>query len=219
MYENKAVYPFKISHSNPQNLSIEALEVFYRISSSIMKYLEQHRTIKRSEGKFFTRVLKEIAVSPFAKNKAKLDGKFFNYFFFKVFNFQTFFIENTINALKRKAQSVEENCPKKLILSEGVENTPIESIAKVIVVPTEKLDKPENVPMLNDDKNNINLEKIVESEKSKSPTRRPSHESTATSAATSTTGTNSSSSSSSSESSNSSSDSDSDSSGDKVTIP
>lgn len=157
-----------------------------------MKYLEQHRNIKRSEGKFFTRVLKEIAVSPFAKNKAKLD-------------------ENTINALKRKAQSVDEICSKKLILSESVENTTsIDANIKIIVANTEKTDKPEQIQILNDGKN-------VETEKSKSPTRRPSHESTGTSAATSTTGTNSSSSSSSSESSNSSSDTDSDSSGDKVT--
>lgn len=137
----------------------------------------------------------------------------------KVFNILNLFVENTIIALKRKAQSVEENCSKKLILSEGVENTPIELTSKEIVTaPAEKIDKTENVPMLIDDKNNVNLEKTVELEKSKSPTRRPSHESTATSAATSTTGTNSSSSSSSSESS-SSSDSDSDSSGDKVTMP
>lgn len=107
-----------------------------------------------------------------------------------------------------------------MILNEVVENITVE--AKAIVVSTEKTDKPaETVQLLNDDKNVIvvNLEKNVESEKSKSPTRRPSHESTATSAATSTTGTNSSSSSSTSESSNSSSDSDSDSSGDKVTKP
>lgn len=162
-----------------------------------MKYLEQHRTIKRSEGKFFTRVLKEISVSPFAKNKAKLD-------------------ENTINALKRKAQSLEENYPKKLILSEGLSSIDVNT--KLIVATTEKTNKPKPVQILNDDKNIVNFEKNVETEKSKSPTRRPSHESTATSAATSTTGTNSSSSSSSSESSNSSSDTDSDSSGDKVTI-
>lgn len=120
--------------------------------------------------------------------------------------------ENTINALKRKAQNVEENAPKKLILNESVENTTsIETNANKILVTTEKAIRPETVQTLNVEKPNVNLEKNLESEKSKSPTRRASHESTATSTATST---SSSSSSSSSDSSNSSSSDDSDSSGD-----
>lgn len=76
LYENNASYPFRINHSNPQNLSIEALEVYYRITSSIVKYLEQHSVVNKSIGKLFLRVLKEVGSSPFALNQAKIDSKF-----------------------------------------------------------------------------------------------------------------------------------------------
>lgn len=75
LYENNASYPFRICHSNPQNLSIEALEVYYRITSSIIKYIEQHSTITRLMGKYFTKILKEVGHSSFAMNQAKIDGK------------------------------------------------------------------------------------------------------------------------------------------------
>lgn len=74
LYENNATYPFKINHSNPQNLSIEALEIYYRITASIIKYIEQHSVVQRDVGRLFTRILKEIASSPFALNQAKIDG-------------------------------------------------------------------------------------------------------------------------------------------------
>lgn len=76
LFENNASYPFRINHSNPPNLSIEALEVYYRITSSIVKYLEQHSVVKKSVGKLFMRVLKEVGSSPFALNQAKIDSKF-----------------------------------------------------------------------------------------------------------------------------------------------
>ncbi len=76
LYENNASYPFRINHSNPPNLSIEALEVYYRITSSIVKYLEQHSVVKKAVGKLFLRVLKEVGNSPFAMNQAKIDSKF-----------------------------------------------------------------------------------------------------------------------------------------------
>uniref|UniRef100_A0A336LS40 CSON002665 protein n=1 Tax=Culicoides sonorensis TaxID=179676 RepID=A0A336LS40_CULSO len=72
LYESSATYPIRINHSNPTNLAIEALEVFYRITASIIKYLEGHENIKRSEVKIFNRVLKEVANSPFAFNRAKI---------------------------------------------------------------------------------------------------------------------------------------------------
>lgn len=75
LYEHNASYPFKISHSDPQNLSVEALEVYYRITSSIIKYIEQHSTITRAVGRMFIRILKEVNASPFALNQAKIDGK------------------------------------------------------------------------------------------------------------------------------------------------
>lgn len=75
LYENNASYPFKISHSNPQNLSVEALEIYYRITSSIVKHVEQHSTVTKALGKLFLRTLKEVNASPFALNQAKIDGE------------------------------------------------------------------------------------------------------------------------------------------------
>lgn len=40
LYENEAEYPSKISYNTPQTLSIEALEVYYRIHVCIIKNLE-----------------------------------------------------------------------------------------------------------------------------------------------------------------------------------
>lgn len=77
LYEHNASFPFKISHSNPQHLSVEALEVYYRITATIVKYLEQHSTIARVVGRLFIRVLREVNASPFALNQAKIDGKFY----------------------------------------------------------------------------------------------------------------------------------------------
>lgn len=50
LYECNVTYPYKIIHANPQNLSVEALEIFYRITSSILKYLEQHEVVTRDVG-------------------------------------------------------------------------------------------------------------------------------------------------------------------------
>lgn len=74
LYENGATYPIKISHMKPTNLSIEALEIFYRINTVIIKYLEQHKDVSRAIGKLFSRTLKDLASSAFALNRAKLDG-------------------------------------------------------------------------------------------------------------------------------------------------
>lgn len=75
LYEDNATYPIKINHTNPTHLAIEALEVFYRISASILKYLEQHTKINKSTAKYFMRVLKEMSTSPFAYNRAKINGE------------------------------------------------------------------------------------------------------------------------------------------------
>lgn len=80
LYENNATYPFRINHSNPPNLSIEALEVYYRITSSIVKYLEQHSVVKKAVGKLFLRLLKEVGNSPFALNQAKIDSELIHTF-------------------------------------------------------------------------------------------------------------------------------------------
>lgn len=63
--ENKATYPEKISYNNPPHLSIEALEIHYRINASILKYLELHegKPIPDIVGKMFKQCL-ESAVFP-----------------------------------------------------------------------------------------------------------------------------------------------------------
>lgn len=75
LYENNATYPIKLNHSNPTTLSVEALEVFYRINASIIKFLEHEKEVARTNGDLFNKVLKNLSNSPFAYNKAKVDGK------------------------------------------------------------------------------------------------------------------------------------------------
>ncbi|KAF5297375.1 hypothetical protein FQR65_LT01305 [Abscondita terminalis] len=57
--ENNATYPDKIHYHNPQHLSIEALEIHYRIHASILKYLELHegKTITTTTGRMFKKCL------------------------------------------------------------------------------------------------------------------------------------------------------------------
>lgn len=74
LYEHNATYPFKISFSNPQNLSLEALEIFYRITAAIIKYMEQHSIVTHGVGKYFIKILKQQAKSPFAMSQAKING-------------------------------------------------------------------------------------------------------------------------------------------------
>ncbi|XP_014102649.2 calcineurin-binding protein cabin-1 [Bactrocera oleae] len=83
LYESNATYPIKINHSNPTTLSVEALEIFYRTNASIIKFMENQKEISRDIGNHLSNVLKSLASSPFAFNKAKIDG-------------------NSLNALKRK---------------------------------------------------------------------------------------------------------------------
>ncbi|XP_029179074.1 calcineurin-binding protein cabin-1-like [Nylanderia fulva] len=77
LYENNAQYPRRISHKSPQNLSIEALEVHYRIHASILKYLEQHegKPLKKSLGQLFNWHLKNCSEGPFMKYQSKLNEK------------------------------------------------------------------------------------------------------------------------------------------------
>ncbi|XP_066593480.1 calcineurin-binding protein cabin-1-like [Prorops nasuta] len=77
LYENGAQYPHRISHSCPQNLAIEALEVHYRIHASILKYLEQHdgKSLKKSLGQLFNWHLKNCSEGPFTRYRPKLNTK------------------------------------------------------------------------------------------------------------------------------------------------
>lgn len=72
LYECNATYPIKVNHSNPSQLSIEALELFYRANAAIIKYTEKHSSIGKHEAGLFKKILKELAVSPFAVNRAKI---------------------------------------------------------------------------------------------------------------------------------------------------
>ncbi|XP_013099300.2 calcineurin-binding protein cabin-1 [Stomoxys calcitrans] len=74
LYESNASYPIKINHSNPTPLSVEALEVFYRINAAIIKYIAREGSVSRYNGELFTKVLINLSNSPFAFNKAKIDG-------------------------------------------------------------------------------------------------------------------------------------------------
>ncbi|XP_011502585.1 PREDICTED: calcineurin-binding protein cabin-1-like, partial [Ceratosolen solmsi marchali] len=67
--ENNAEYPKRINHKNPQNLSIEALEVYYRIHASILKYLDQHegKPLKTSIATVLENNLKHCMQNPFMK--------------------------------------------------------------------------------------------------------------------------------------------------------
>lgn len=207
LFENNATYPIKINHSNPQNLSIEALEIFYRISASIIKYIEQHSVVQRVVGKLFQRVLKELATSPFALNQAKID-------------------DSSINALKRKMnQNNEDGSSIKLVKLDN-QTTIIEKVPAplppppTVVVPvttdkredTEPMDidpsssKPPSTEQL---QNSMVAPSVELDSKPSSPNRRGSQESSATTTTTTTT----TGSSSSSTSSSTSSDSDSSSSG------
>lgn len=77
LHENNAQYPRRVSHKSPQNLSIEALEVHYRIHASILKYLEQHegKPLKKSLGRLFHWHLKSCSEGPFMKYQSKLNEK------------------------------------------------------------------------------------------------------------------------------------------------
>ncbi|XP_078044095.1 calcineurin-binding protein cabin-1 [Augochlora pura] len=77
LYHNNAQYPRRISHNSPQHLSVEALEVHYRIHASILKYLEQHegKPLKKSLGQLLHYYLEKCAEGPFMKYSSKLNDK------------------------------------------------------------------------------------------------------------------------------------------------
>lgn len=111
LYDNNATYPFKISSVNPQNLALEALEIFYRITATIIKYLEQHPVVTHAIGKFFIKILKQQAKSPFALSQAKIN-------------------ENILNAhlqRKRKLNMTSEETNKQKIVKVDTNQKPTES--------------------------------------------------------------------------------------------
>lgn len=128
LYDDNATYPIKINHGNPPHLAIESLEVFYRISACIMKYLEQHSTINKPTAKLFMRVLREVSTSPFAFNRAKIN-------------------KGNINAMKHKlSTAATESVPTKQIkITEETSGAATESKIDEIEVKEEpKMETEEN---------------------------------------------------------------------------
>jgi calcineurin-binding protein cabin-1 len=77
LHQTQASYARRISYNNPQNLAVEALEVYYRIHACILKYLEQNEGRKLDENlkALFEKVLKDAATGPFmASNLREIEG-------------------------------------------------------------------------------------------------------------------------------------------------
>ncbi|XP_044577498.1 calcineurin-binding protein cabin-1-like [Cotesia glomerata] len=77
LHKNNAYYPKKISHKNAHYLSIEALEVHYRIHASILKHLElfEGKPLKKSLGDLFWKHLLDCASGPFMQFPSELSKK------------------------------------------------------------------------------------------------------------------------------------------------
>lgn len=73
LHEDEARYPKKIHYHNPPELSIEALEIYYRIHASILKYLFKQKddAIPQDDLELFQTYITEAANSPFAKFQEK----------------------------------------------------------------------------------------------------------------------------------------------------
>lgn len=71
LHENNATYPEKINYHNPQHLSVEALEMHYRLNASILKYLEFHESkeIPNSIGNVFKEYLEKSYFSKLSIGK------------------------------------------------------------------------------------------------------------------------------------------------------
>lgn len=232
LYENNATYPFKISSVNPQNLALEALEIFYRITATIIKYLEQHPVVPHGIGKFFIKILKQQAKSPFALSQAKINENILNAHLqrkrkLNLTNEETNRQKVAKVDTNQKAPETKgnESPPQSTVLiSVQTENskaepadTPMETETTDAEKPCENLEIKESECTENgktpatqgDQAQNPSVTNIIE-ENVDSPLRRGSQESTATTTTqtTTTTSTDSTSSSSDSSSTDSSSDSD-----------
>ncbi|XP_055295611.1 calcineurin-binding protein cabin-1-like [Sitodiplosis mosellana] len=232
LYDNNASYPFKISSVNPQNLALEALEIFYRITATIIKYLETHTVVTHGIGKFFIKILKQQAKSPFALSQAKINENILNAHLQRKRKLNMTNEETN----KQKAPKVDTNqktpemkgnenpFDSTILISVQTESTKVEPIEQPMeteanTTEVEKMSvdsENKEVECVENDKTSVepptqnpNVTSIVE-ENVDSPLRRGSQESTATTTTqtTTTTSTDSTSSSSDSSSSDSSSDTD-----------
>ncbi|XP_037392107.1 calcineurin-binding protein cabin-1 isoform X3 [Pygocentrus nattereri] len=78
LHEEAARYPRKIHYHNPPDLAMEALELFFRLTATILKLLEEERDSEQSElqknvldYELFFNMLAESAVGPFARGEEK----------------------------------------------------------------------------------------------------------------------------------------------------
>uniref|UniRef100_A0A8C2JXM7 Calcineurin-binding protein cabin-1 n=1 Tax=Cyprinus carpio TaxID=7962 RepID=A0A8C2JXM7_CYPCA len=72
LHEEAARYPRKIHYHNPPDLAMEALELFFRLSATILKLLENEED---DEYELFFNMLAEAAVGPFARGEEKTAPK------------------------------------------------------------------------------------------------------------------------------------------------
>ncbi|XP_072538504.1 calcineurin-binding protein cabin-1 isoform X3 [Salminus brasiliensis] len=78
LHEEAARYPRKIHYHNPPDLAMEALELFFRMTATILKLLEEERdgdevepTKSVLDYELFFNMLAEAAVGPFARGEEK----------------------------------------------------------------------------------------------------------------------------------------------------
>ncbi|GFT23499.1 calcineurin-binding protein cabin-1, partial [Nephila pilipes] len=73
LHEDFARYPQKIQYHNPLELSIEALEVYYRVHASVLKFLWKHEDlgVDLATLKIIKQCLVAVAKSPFANYQEK----------------------------------------------------------------------------------------------------------------------------------------------------
>jgi hypothetical protein len=75
LYENNAEYPSKVGYTTPQLLSVEALEVYYRIHVCIVKTLELNEgdELHESSQRLFNKYLDYAVNSAFCRQQSKSD--------------------------------------------------------------------------------------------------------------------------------------------------
>ncbi|XP_061115858.1 calcineurin-binding protein cabin-1 isoform X1 [Conger conger] len=72
LHEEAARYPRKIHYHNPPELAMEALELYFRLSTTILKQLEaEEAQDSHLEHELFFTILSEAALGPFARGEEK----------------------------------------------------------------------------------------------------------------------------------------------------
>ncbi|XP_028680400.2 calcineurin-binding protein cabin-1 isoform X2 [Erpetoichthys calabaricus] len=71
LHEEAARYPRKIHYHNPPELAMEALELHFRLSASILKLLENGQAEQELDHEMLFSILKDAAEGPFARGEEK----------------------------------------------------------------------------------------------------------------------------------------------------